>query len=116
MWISQATFTSLVADRAKAEGEARALETHNVALKTTMDWMAMRLTQLEHERAQLIFNYMGVKIQVPSIEPAGEPVTTSDILSAAPSFADMGDEAAKAEGYDWDAEGRLTQHGKLVQS
>src|ERR1019366_4522364 len=73
MWISRTAFEKLIVDRHTAEGRAHALDLQVQSQKSTMDWMAMRLTQSEHERAQLIHNYTGVKITVPSIEPAPHP-------------------------------------------
>ena len=89
------------------------LRAQNTALLTTMDWFRVRITQVEHERAALIYKYMGVKIDVPSIEEAPEPtgLTSGDILSQIPSFEDMGDEEAKRQGIGWDAQGELT-YGK----
>ena len=71
MWISRTAFENLVEARAEAVGRAHAMDLQVQSQKATMDWMAMRLTQSEHERAQLIHNYTGVKITVPSIEQVG---------------------------------------------
>jgi hypothetical protein len=75
----------------------------------------LRLTQSENERAQLIHNYTGVKITIPSIEPAPNPISMSDILNSTTNFEDVGDDEAKKQGLDWDATGALTRNGKLVQ-
>lgn len=111
MWISRVMFEQLIEARAAATAVVTELKSQNVAQKTTMDWMMMRLTQLEHERAQLIHNYMGVKIEVPSIEPETPSVTTSDLLSQTMSFDDVGDDEAKKQGIDWDEMGRVV-YGK----
>ncbi len=108
MWISTKAFTELIHDRSQAQGVAQALERHNAVLQTTMDWMTFRLTQLEHERAQLIFQYMGVKITVPTIESAQPPMTAETILNQSISFEDVGDEEAARLGVGWNELGEFT--------
>lgn len=111
MWISRQMFTELVKDRSEASGVAQALEKQNIALQATMDWLRMRLTQLEHERAQLIYNYMGVKINVPTLEPA-PTAKLSDIVNEAVSFDDMGDTEAAKLGIGWNEAGEVEYGGK----
>ena len=108
MWISREHYQAHRDERIKAEAIVAAVQSHNVALQTSLDWMRVRLTQLEHERAQLIFNYMGVKVQVPSIEPATNPAEASaDALNQTLTFADMGDEEAARLGIEWNADGTV---------
>ncbi len=104
MWIKQADFLKIVQERAEAQGEKQAVERQLISQKSTMDWMVLRLTQLEHERAQLIYKYTDVKITVPSIEAAPDPKSASAILGETLSFEDIGDEAALAAGIDWNKE------------
>ena len=115
MWIKRSEYRQLVQDTAAALGARDAMQRQVDAQKVNQDWMVLRLTQLEHERAQLIHNYMGVKVTVPTIE-LDVPVTpeSSAIGSDLPSFNDVGDEEAKKLGLDWDDDGFVTQHGKRI--
>jgi vacuolar-type H+-ATPase subunit D/Vma8 len=118
MWIKRQLFERLLTDKARAEGQALTLAQRITAQDATIDWMKVQLTKSEYERAQLIQNYMGVKIPVIEMtktEPSDEKLTVEKVLAATVDFSDIGDDAAKAMGLDWDSEGRLTQHGKLVQ-
>lgn len=115
MWVKRSEFRQLVQDTAAALGARDAMQRQVDAQKTNQDWMVLRLTQLEHERAQLLYRYMDVKITVPTVE-LDLPVTpaSSAIGSDLPSFADVGDEEAKRQGLDWDDQGRVTQDGKVI--
>ena len=97
MWVDRQTWTALETRATAAEAVKAQLDRHNNALEVSCDWLRVRLTQLEHERAQLIYQLLGVKVPVPEIERASAPRITSDtILNSTPSFADLGDaEAAK---------------------
>ncbi len=106
MWISSKTFVEMSDARANAEGRAHTLVNQITALHTTMDWMRVRLNQVEQERADLIEKYMGVKIHVPQIEPIST-TDTSDVLNQSVSFEDIGDEEAARQGIDWDDNGEL---------
>jgi hypothetical protein len=107
MWISKELFESLVEGRAKALGEVGAVKEQVKAVQATLDWMAMRLTQVEHERAQLLFNYTGIKITTPSIEPLREVSPLIDLKDPGNLFDDVGDEEARRLGLDWDAQGEI---------
>jgi hypothetical protein len=118
MWIKRELFERLLTERANAQGVAQTLERRTIAQDTTIDWLKVRLTQIEYERAQLINTYMGVKIPVPEFSKsvaAEESLSIEKVLAATVDFSDIGDDAAKAQGLDWDGEGRLTRNGKLVQ-
>lgn len=115
MWIARPSYERLLKERDEAHGANRALEQQTTTQKITMDWLMVRLTQLEHERAQLLHRYMGVEIVVPTMEPTPSAGSVqARALEDLPSFADMGDEQAKAAGLDWDTEGRVTLHGKVL--
>lgn len=115
MWIRRADYDSLLGVALQAKGASEVLERQVASQKTTMEWMIHRLTQLEHERAQLIYRYMGIKITVPTLETETPPSPdASAIGSDLPSFDDVGDEEAKRLGLDWDNDGRVTQHGKAI--
>lgn len=115
MWISRAEYAELIDKSVRAAGERDAMQRQVDAQKTNQEWMVLRLTQLEHERAQLLYRYMDVKITVPTVE-LDVPVTpeSSTIGSDLPSFDDVGDAEAKKLGLDWDSDGRVTQHGKAI--
>ncbi len=114
MWLSRTVFEKLITDAAEARGQSHALTLQVNSQKSTMDWMAMRLTQSEHERAQLIHNYTGVKIAVPSIEPQERPVSAADLMSQTISFEDVGDVEAERQGIGWDESGEVV-HGVKKQ-
>lgn len=109
MWIPRSAFEELIHDRSQAQGRAHALESQIVAQRATMDWMVLRLTQLETERAQLIYKYMGVKITVPEMSVEPQDKTTVDAMLNDPGslFKDMGDDAARKAGIDWNEEGEV---------
>ena len=115
MWIRRKTYDEMLSRALVATGEAQAMQRQVDAQKTSLDWMIHRMTQLEHERAALIYRYMDIKITVPELVP-DTPVTdqTSQIGNDLPSFNDVGDDEAKKLGLDWDKEGRVTQHGKVI--
>ena len=106
MWIDHNTYDDLRLDNVKAQTEARVLSEQNRALQVSLDWLRVRVTQLEIERAQMLYNYTGVKVPVPSIERAPE----SDVaraLQAVPSFEDLGDAEAAKLGLGWNPDGTL---------
>lgn len=115
MWIRRAAYDAIQERASKAQGAAEVLERQIATQKAHQEWMVLRLTQLEHERAQLLYRYMDVKITTPTVE-LDVPVTpeTSRIGSDLPSFEDVGDEEAGRQGLGWDDQGRVTQHGKAI--
>lgn len=115
MWITRIEYDAMLTRALTAQGERDAMQRQVDAQKTNQEWMVLRLTQLEHERAQLLYRFMDVKITTPNIE-LDTPVTpeSSAIGNDLPSFNDVGDDEAKKQGLDWDVEGRVTQHGKAI--
>jgi len=105
MWISRDMFEKLIASRNLETGRANTLTEQNKVLQVNLDWLRTRVNQLEHERAQLLFNYTGVKVAVPEIQRTVE--TPVHPLTELPSFADIGDAEAKRQGIEWDAEGHV---------
>ena len=105
MWIDRKTYEDGRLDYAKANTEARVLSEQNRALQTTLDWFRVRITQLEMERAQLLFNYTGVKVPTPSIEPAPDD---QHPLHGVAHFNDMGDDEATKHGVGWNPDGTLS--------
>jgi hypothetical protein len=107
MFVSQSIFVELVAARAKAEGEARALAEQNKALQVSLDWFRVRISQLEQERAIMIYNFSGVKVPVQTIERAPDQESVGEKLNRLPSFEDLGDKEAARLGVDWDSDGTI---------
>lgn len=105
MWLDRKVYDDLRLDAAKNNTECRVLSEQNRALQVTQDWLRVRVNQLEMERAQMLFQYLGVKISTPSIEvkPA-EPVNP---LAALPHFDDLGDEESLRLGISHNADGTL---------
>ena len=114
MWIDRKTYTDIRQELTDARAELRGMQNAQQSLMTTMDWMRVRLTQLEHERAVLIQNFMGVTIAVPTIEQekpvrvAGTPRSDFDHpLHAMPSFDDVGDDEARRLGITYNPDGTV---------
>jgi hypothetical protein len=102
MFISKLAWTAERDARIKAEALVGFLQSDRVALHTTMDWMRVRLNQVEQERADLIERYLGVKISVPNIAPAEKPTDNADLFNQTPSFEDVGDAEAERLSIRWD--------------
>jgi S-adenosylmethionine synthetase len=108
VWIDRKTYDALRLDYAKANEEARVLDAQNIALRTTLDWLMLRMTFLEKERAVMIQHYMGITLEVPEVSPARSkaaqvPLDIPAMLGHPPGmFSDIGDEAARKLGLDWD--------------
>lgn len=105
MWISKQSFERLLNDAAKAQGVAQTLERENTALHTTLDWMRVRVEQVERERAILIKNYTGVEVPTPAIKRV-EP-DHLDHMNAPVNYDDIGDDAAAKLGIGWNADGTI---------
>lgn len=80
--------------------------------ETTLAWFMHRLTQVEQERAKLIFTYTGVTVEAPSYEPSDPEKEAASMiqrnpLNSLPSFEDVGDEEAARLGIQWDDEGKI---------
>lgn len=113
MWLKRNIYDDLKDLNARQRNDVDRLQAVNAELRsrvaaqdTTIDWFRVRITQLEMERAQLLYNYTGVKIATPSIERAPE----SDVaraLQATQHFQDMGDNEAGRLGIGWNEDGTL---------
>lgn len=108
MWVNRATFDELHKRLYETTGVNQALERNYTALMTTLDWLRVRVTQLEMERAQLLFNYTGVKVPTPVIARTDE---RPDPNISLPHFDDMGDVEAARLGVGWNADGTVN-YGK----
>lgn len=103
MWISRETYDDLRRDVAVLREAERIYTQQNHALEVTMNWLTVRVTQLEQERAQLLFNYTGVKVPTPRIEHDQHAAHVAHPAS----FADVGDAEAARLGISWDEAGNL---------
>lgn len=108
MWVNRLVWESLNARLTSAEAVKTTQEHHNRALEVSCDWLRVRLTQLEHERAQLIYQLLGIKVPVPEIVPAPPSrITSESILNSVPSFEDIGDAMAIKLGISHNPDGTL---------
>jgi hypothetical protein len=102
-------------ENVKLRADLAASQSLVASQKATLDWLMLRMTQLEAERAKLLWKYMGVVVPVPEMIQEPEPGTSvNNPLNALPSFGDMGDNQALKDGYAWDDEGKLTLHGVRI--
>lgn len=104
MFISRKHYDDQRQERQKAIAEADALRAMNVQLNTHMDWMRIRLTQLEFERAAMLKRYLNIEVAVPQFEA---PQEVPDLNQAGMDFNDVGDAAAATLGIGWNADGTL---------
>ncbi len=106
MWIAKPEYARL----RDAAAEATLLKTQAAATQATLDWLRVRVNQLEQERAALVAKVLQVSVQVPvleSVRPShplesrADPVppTKDAILARIESmFDDVGDDVARQLG------------------
>jgi hypothetical protein len=104
MFIPRKIYQTLRDEYTKAHAEAAVLALHNRALETSCDWFRVRITQLEHERALMLQNYMGITVPHMSIERAPKAGAARPSYDPVPHFDDIGDDEAKRIGVDWNPE------------
>jgi hypothetical protein len=107
MFLSRKTYEDLRDDLRRAQARATAVDTANVQLRTHLEWLQVRLTQLEYERAQLLKKYMNLDIPTPSFEPPSDTPDPNQTMD----FNDMGDDAASALGITYNPDGTLNFDG-----
>ena len=105
MWIDRKTWDDLRLQLAQTHGENAGLSKSFAALETTCDWLRVRVTQLEMERAQLLYNYTGVKVPTPVITKTD--TNQHNPMTQTPNFNDVGDAEAARLGVSWDGNGEL---------
>lgn len=95
MWINRKRYDELVRAEARAE------------------LLVARVNQLEHEKADAVFQLTGkpqrameLKIAATRLKPK-HPAALDDMDSGVVDFNDMGDAAAKVEGLAFDEDGRV---------
>jgi hypothetical protein len=109
MWISKQTYQDVQDRLTQAHATVVAETGANKALKESLNWLMLRVTQLEKERAVFVDRLFGVRISVPEISSAEvvrDPFENHP-LNDLNSFGDVGNDAAKKLGIDWDEEGKL---------
>lgn len=111
MWVSQKTLRELHKQLWETLAVNKALEARIAAQTVTQTWLASRVNQVEHERAQLLFNYTGVQMNVPKLTAPSTQPPVEDTLAQAVTFADVGDEIAQKMGISWADDGSLV-YGK----
>ena len=104
MWLNRKTYDDLWKQLHETTIANQILERHATALETTMDWLRVRVTQLEMERAQLLWNYTGVRVPTPEIKRTEQGVSQS---SQPTPFKDVGDAEAAKLGISWNEDGTL---------
>jgi hypothetical protein len=107
MFLSRKTYEYLRDDLRTAQARAAAFEITNTQLRTHLEWLQVRLTQLEYERAQLLKKYMNLDIPTPTFEPPSDTPDPNQTMD----FNDMGDEAASALGVSYNPDGTLNFDG-----
>lgn len=107
MWIDRKTYEGLRDELAKNKEEARVLDKQNGILQTHLDWLRVRVNQLEQERAQLYYRVADIKLSTPVIESIAPSPRQGSPFHEMPSFEDMGDDEAKKQGVAHDTAGNL---------
>lgn len=98
MWISKATASRLEdlrQDLGSVLGTSVRLEVENARLRADLDWFKHRLNQVEMERAMLMQDRIGVKINVPQFVPAMD--NPADTLNEMPDLSTVGGDAPDHE-------------------
>lgn len=106
MWINKFVYETM---RVKSQADdillANARE-QNKVLQVSMDWLRVRVTQLERERAVMVEKFYGVTIAVPEIISAPDPFANHPGMSGF-DFNDVGDEEAMRLGIGHNSEGAV---------
>jgi len=110
MWIDRKIYEDMKTEMAVALAQAATLDKQNGMLQTHLDWLRLRVNQLEQERAQLYFRVADIKISTPVIEqvaPMSKQPRVGSPFHEMPSFEDMGDDEAREQGVGHDSAGNL---------
>ena len=98
MWLNRKIYQDMQDRLTAAQAQVVAENGANKALKETLNWLMVRVTSLEKERAVLLHKFFDIKIPVAEIQQA--PVerlpnpfgADSKLNELASLFADIGDE------------------------
>ena len=109
MLVSRSVIDHLKERAVAAEAKNATLERHNTALEASLEWMRLRISQIEHERALLLYKFMDIKLDVPEIarKPVAPSPETAEALHATLDFNDVGDDMATKLGIGWNADGSI---------
>ena len=110
MWVNKQVFNELWGRSIALTATQGEMLRHNQSLETTLDWLRVRVSQLEHERAIMLSKYMGIDVPVQVIERAREKTVESPYHNI-PHFDDVGDEQARKLGISWNADGSVSYGG-----
>lgn len=107
MWISTKAWLAHQEALLQFAADVRAAREQVKSQEITLGWFMHRLTQVEAERAKMIFSFTGVKVEAPTYEKEEIQSGINNPLNALPNFNDVGDKAAAELGIDWNKEGEL---------
>ena len=108
MWVSTAVWLKGMEDAIQLRVERDSAIQQAKQQEVTLSWFMHRLTQVEKERAQLIYNFTGVKTDAPAYEEENRiPSGVENPLNALPSFDGLDDIEAAKQGIGWDDEGKI---------
>ena len=108
MFLSRKAYDDLRNEWLKAHAECTALSGVNAQLNAHIEWMRVRLTQLEYERAQLLRKYMGLDVPTPTFDAPDEHPDPNQTMD----FSDVGDAMADKLGIGWNPDGTLKYEEK----
>lgn len=106
MFLTRRVYDDLKDDLSKLRAESSALTQVNAQLNAHIEWMRVRLTQVEMERAQLLKRYMNVDVPTPTFEEDHQSVDPNQTLD----FQDVGDKLAKELGLEWTNDGYVVRN------
>ena len=114
MWLSRQAYQDLKDQIVQAQADAAAQRHANDVLEANMNWFRHRLTQIEAERAVLIYKVMGVKIPAPEFHKE-DPIQKfmqdhKHQFTEADIFRDLGDDEARKQGISFNEEGQVVYH------
>lgn len=110
MWVTKEHFQHVreLADRAVyVAGQMNTLHEQNKVLQVNLDWLRTRVSQLERERALMLYKFTGVKIETPEFVTAREPDAADIMNNVNAMFQDVGDETARTLGIEHLPDGTL---------
>jgi hypothetical protein len=111
MWVNKRIFQGMRDELVAALATRDLLGRHNTQMETSLDWLRVRVSQMEHERAIMLSKYMGIDVPVQVIERAKPAPKEDSPYHGVPHFNDVGDAEAKKLGIAWNLDGSVTYDG-----
>jgi hypothetical protein len=108
MFISKSVYNRLYEEKVTAQADSRALVVQVAQLQSHVEWMQVRMTQIEFERAGLIKRYMGIDVPVATFEAPPDHPDPNET----PDFNDVGDAEAARLGLEWGLDGTVQRSKK----